>query len=435
MSWAAVERYARPFVLPRWLEAWRVRNARRKALRPQAQVLHGPRRLYIDLAVICKHDAATGIQRTVRAVALQLLSAPPAGWDVIPVAATRKRPYHRISWPPQSPARREHSAIEGRPGDVFLGLDFALDTVRYHSDHLANFRQDGGQLWFVMYDLLPALHPYWFSDKLVVRYRKWLSVLASQADGFFCISSPVESELRAELTRSYGLVDGFRTHVLPMGADLSASQPSHGLPEGFGSFLEGLREEPAALMVGTLEPRKGHSDVLDAFDLLWKSGGAHRLVIVGQPGWKTDELQTRVSQHPQLGKRLFWLSRASDEALGLLYEVCHGLIAASYAEGFGLPVVEALRHGKPVLARTLPVFQLHDGHGVTLFPATASTAELANCIGDWMQGKHPLAAAPAGPATATWADTAQSIMSALEPALTQAGSAHPPDAPAIKPWQ
>jgi glycosyltransferase involved in cell wall biosynthesis len=423
MNWAAIQRYTQPFVLPRWLETWRVRSARRKCPLPPNVPIEGPRRLYIDVSVISKHDAATGIQRTVRAVAHQLLSAPPAGWDVIAVGATRKRPYHRISWPPEAQARQELAPIIGRPGDVFLGLDFALDTVRVHSHHLADFKHHGGQLWFLMYDLLPAQHPHWFSDKLIVRYRKWLGVLASQADGFYCISPPVESELKAELERSYALVEGFRTHVLPMGADLGASRPSRGLPEGFDRFVESLRADPAALMVGTLEPRKGHSDVLDAFDLLWESGAPNSLVIVGQPGWKTEELQARLSRHPQLGKRLFWLSQASDEALGLLYESCHGVIAASYAEGFGLPVIETLRHGKPVLARALPVFQLHNCQGVTYFPTAASRAELAEYVSEWIRRQHPAAPAPAS--MATWADTARSIMSALDPASLQAIPPHP----------
>lgn len=411
MSWAAVERYAQRYVSPRWLQAWRVRNARSSLPAAPASAAHHPRRLYVDVSVISKHDAGTGIQRFVRAVASQMLADPPAGWQVVMVGATRKRAYHPVSWPDRlAPPGKD--AIEARPGDVFLGLDFALDTVRFHQDQLAAFKRQGGRLWFVMYDLLPAQRPDWFSDKMVVRYRKWLGVLAALADGFCCISSPVEDELRRELVRSYALDHGFRSLVLPMGWDLAGSQPSTGIPAQFDVLLRQLAGQPTALMVGTLEPRKGHADVLAAFELLWGQGQQVNLVIVGRPGWKTEQLQAALRDHAQAGSRLFWLPDASDEALGALYEACNGVIAASFAEGFGLPVVEALGHGKPVLARALPVFLLHQARGVQYFDVDATPAALAKSVQEWLAATWDLApVAPAG--IVTWADTTRAILAAL----------------------
>ncbi|MFN0630266.1 glycosyltransferase, partial [Bacillus anthracis] len=67
-------------------------------------------------------------------------------------------------------------------------------------------------------------------------------------------------------------------------------------------MLSILKQRPSFLMVGTLEPRKGHAQVLDAFENLWKGGANLNLVIVGKVGWMVDLLVQRLCSHPELGK-------------------------------------------------------------------------------------------------------------------------------------
>ena len=144
MIWSAIQRRMQPNISPRWLEAWRVQRARQRLSARPAVAGNKQRRLFVDVSVISKHDAGTGIQRIVRAVASHLLASPPSGWEVYPVSATRKRPYHLISWPSVETSVK-NECVTGQPGDVFLGLDFALDTVRFHNRELADFKQRGGQ--------------------------------------------------------------------------------------------------------------------------------------------------------------------------------------------------------------------------------------------------------------------------------------------------
>ena len=110
-------------------------------------------------------------------------------------------------------------------------------------------------------------------------------------------------------------------------------------------------------MVGTLEPRKGHRIALDAFEALWADGLDVCLVIAGKHGWGVDHLAEAIRTHREFGKRLFWHERVDDAGLAQLYSDCDGLIAASFAEGFGLPIVEAGYFGKPVIASDIPVFR------------------------------------------------------------------------------
>ncbi|MDD3800322.1 MAG: glycosyltransferase, partial [Novosphingobium sp.] len=364
------------------------------------------------------HDAGTGIQRVVRALALAL-PEKDARWDVRFVSARRKRRYHCIAWPDRSHFI-EAEEMRARPGDVFVGLDYSLDAVRRHRSQLARFRREGGSLWFLVHDLLPLNRPEWFSRNTVIRYRAWLGILARIAEGFLCNSPQTEIELKDALADVHGLTDGYRTQVLPMGhaiidegSDGGTDRATVAAPPPAPRFDTST---PFALMVGTLEPRKGHGDVLAAFDVLWRQGRSDRLVLVGRLGWQVDALRDMILAHPELGRRLLWFDDVEDAELLGIYATCTGVIIASHGEGFGLPLIEALARGRPVLARDLPVFRMHEGLGVHFFPVDSTARDLAEATRAW------LVAAEAGAITVTppsgnWREAAALMLRAMEPLL------------------
>jgi len=336
------------------------------------------RRLFIDLAVISKDDAGTGIQRVVRALALALAEDHGSGWDIQFVAANRYSSYHCIAWPNHDPAFVS-SPMEGRPGDVFVGLDFSLDTVRCHRRQLARFRRDGGRLWFLVHDLLPLDYPQWFSRNATIRYRAWLDIIAGMADGFLCNSAQTEQELKNTLDQRYGLAVGYSTAVLPMGYDISQTMVNQrAVNDAAGVRFYG--DHAFYLMVGTLEPRKGHALVIAAFEEIWATGGMQRLMLVGRAGWHVEGLCDYVVNHAEFGKRLLWFDDVDDGELEHIYKACEAVIIASYAEGFGLPLIEALGYKKPVLARDIPIFRVHEASGVRYFSKQANPHELRLCI-------------------------------------------------------
>nr|WP_246331859.1 glycosyltransferase [Brevundimonas mediterranea] len=167
-------------------------------------------------------------------------------------------------------------------------------------------------------------------------------------------------------------------------------------------------------MVGTLEPRKGHQGVLDAFDRLWREGFVGNLVIVGRAGWKVASLLERLRAHPEHGKRLHWLDNASDETLMRLYEASDGVLLASFAEGFGLPLTEALRYRKPVLARDLAVFCRHSSSGIRYFPVQADTIAMASAISAWVEEIQSGAIVVRPGCDTDWRDSICSLLSALD---------------------
>ena len=170
--------------------------------------------------------------------------------------------------------------------------------------------------------------------------------------------------------------------------------------------------EPFSLMVGTLEPRKGHADILSAFSELWQQGSEERLVLVGRMGWKIEDLRDAIRSHPEHGGKLLWFDDVEDLELERIYQACQGVIIGSHAEGFGLPLIEALGHGKPVLARDLPIFRIHEHGGVRYFPADGAAVVVAGFVREWVKDVR------AGRITVTapdkdWKASAKAVLSAI----------------------
>lgn len=314
-------------------------------------------RLLVDVSAIIQHDAETGIQRVVRAVWAELRRRTGQGFAVVPVFATNDRGYcyAPMDFLERGICNSPGEAVSACPGDHFLGLDLSAHLLPKYRRQLRAWKAHGASIHLVVYDLLPLQRPQWFNPAATNHFRKWFDVLRQEADQAICISDQVARDLRQHLgtptTPSIGR--------LQMGSDITASLPSKGVSWEVARVVEQVRSRPAILMVGTVEPRKGYDVALDAFEHLWADQPllAPDLIIVGKSGWKTTGLQNRIRSHPELGRRLHWLDRVSDEGLCQLYDSCRGLFMTSHGEGFGLPLIEAAMHRRPVLARDLPVFR------------------------------------------------------------------------------
>lgn len=344
------------------------------------------KRILVDVSTLAFLDARTGIQRVVKSILKQWLMHPPAGFIVEPVYAELDKPGYRY-------ARKfatsfldiwdgwlEDDAVEPYPGDIFIGLDLHLIVVPQQSAVLQEWRQRGVSICFVVYDLLPVTLPEFFLPEARKSYQSWFQAVA-QFDGLICISRSVAEECYNWLQ----YVGPERQRALPidwfhLGADADGSIQSGGLPHDSSSMVQQLRAARSFLMVGTIEPRKGHRHILAAFEKLWDRDDSLNLVIVGKLGWMMDEFAEEMRSHPQFNSRLFWLETVTDEYLELIYSACQCLIAASEGEGFGLPLVEAARHDMPVLARNIPVFREVGGAAAAYFPDTDDPIVIADAI-------------------------------------------------------
>ena len=359
--------------------------------------LRGRKQLLVDVSELSQHDAQTGCQRVTRSVVLELLKNPPEGYRVEPVYATDAEPGYRYSQAFTSrllgqPTLGENAPIDFAPGDIFFGLDYQAHVVPAQREFLLGLKRTGIVCRFLVHDVLPVSMPDYFPPGTELGFRNWLSTLAL-FDGVICVSASTAESLRAWYDEHVPNLDqDFRFDWVHNGADIENSAPTLGMPDDAASVLAQLDQRPSFLMVGTIEPRKGYAQTLAAFEVLWAKGFDANFVIVGKQGWNTANLAAHLDEHPERGRRLFWLAGISDQYLETLYAAADCLIAASEGEGFGLPLIEAARHKLPILARDISVFREVAGEHASYFSGPAP-GDLAQAIEDWLSlyqaGRHP----------------------------------------------
>jgi glycosyltransferase involved in cell wall biosynthesis len=378
----------------------------------------GFRRILYDITLFAESDARTGIERVVRSILLQLIRKPPAGFHVEPIRIegnklrfARAALAQRVGIPadilPDSP-------VDADLGDIYVAAEWAADRLPQAVDWLLDFRRRGGRVVAFIYDLLPLQYPNYFPSYISPIAQHWFNTVLRVTDHLLCDSRCVAADVirygNALFTRKNDpiYVDYFRPS-----ADLKLGIPTMGVPDNARYLLGVFRRRKTFLMVGTIEPRKGHLQTIQAFQCLWKQGVDVNLVIVGRKGWSVNDVERAIRNSPERNRRLFWLNNVSDEFLGSIYGHATALIAASRAEGFGLPLIEAAAHGVPLIVRDIPVFrEVAETHAYYFVGSTAEA--LAQEIREWL-GLYEAGNAPDSSKieTCSWEATVDHIFAAI----------------------
>ena len=393
-----------------------------------------PRQLLVDVTNIVRTDLGTGIERVVRMQLLELLRHARSGFRVEPVYLSHQGGRCHYRYAQQyackllgiAPVTHSDAALDINPGDVFYAPDFAPAATleATHAGIYTEWRARGVSVNFLIHDLLPVLQPAFFPPGAEHGHAAWLACIADNADRLVCISAAVANDMQAWM-RARGQHDGRRPslHVVHHGADIGPACAVAAPPARDAQLLAQLAAAPSFLMVGTIEPRKGHLQSLDAFEQLWRDGEQVNLVIVGNEGWKPlanaerrtiPKIVERLEHHPELGKRLFWLKGIDDALLQQVYQASACLLASSEGEGFGLPLIEAAHYGLPVIARDIPVFR-EVGRDSAFYFSGAAAEPLAAAVRDWLAlraaGSHPRSETMG---FCSWRENAQALLAVLD---------------------
>jgi len=364
--------------------------------------------LFIDVSATWRNDLKAGIDRVSRSLVLALIQNPPKGFRAEPVYLDEKnRHWHyryarsyTLSLLACPDTWIQDAPVEMQAGDRLFCPDLTggIMVAAQKTGLFEKIRNIGVEIIFTVFDLLPLLRPDVFPPGADKEFHKWLSAVCMSAHRVVCISRSVAKELYDW----YAADPAFFCLPLPkidwfhLGADLDASFPSSGMPKSADKIVKKIKSCPCFLMVGTIEPRKGHLQTIAAFDRLWAAGGEANLVIVGKQGW-TDlpdnhrrtipKILDTIQHHPLQNKHLFWLEGISDQYLEKVYAAADCLIASSEAEGFGLPLIEAAQHCLPVIARDIPVFREVAGDHAFYFSGP-DPEDLSKAVVCWLDLYH-----------------------------------------------
>jgi len=239
-------------------------------------------------------------------------------------------------------------AIVFAPGDVLFcpGFWHEMDFSAYRQASAA-----GAEIVFLVHDILPALLPSFYQYPWRLKFERALIQAVALGGHFYAVSGQSLNDLHA-FARWHG--PEVRGSVAYNGFDPADGQGAVETAALSDAHRAVLARRPW-LMVGTVEPKKGHRDAVAAFEQLWRAGYDRPLVIIGRRGWMSEDMLEIICGSPWYGQRLFWHQDLGDAAVAAHYAGAHALLFASLAEGFGLPPLEAATRGLPVLARDIPV--------------------------------------------------------------------------------
>lgn len=220
-----------------------------------------------------------------------------------------------------------------------------------HDHWAADLRAAGVRPLVVVHDLIPITHPQFCRAGEAQRHIRRMRHALAWAGALVTNSAATRDALTTWAVQSgLPLPPLAVAHLGPGGASVAASTAADEPP---------LRQ-PYFVCLGTLEPRKNHGLLLMVWQRLLERHGAAaapRLVLVGQRGWEIDHVGRLLDRTPGLREAVIELPRCDDASLRRWLAHARALLFPSFAEGYGMPMVEALAQGSPVIASDLAAFQ------------------------------------------------------------------------------
>jgi alpha-1,2-rhamnosyltransferase len=237
-----------------------------------------------------------------------------------------------------------------KPDDVLFLPDSIHNTYLFKSMY-KNVPPEMTLILFV-HDIIAIKYSMLFEKSFHSNFKTNYDMLTSRVDSVICSTKTVMHDV-IEYNKQYA--KEIKYDYAYLGSDFRTLANKAGSVRA--DLIKIMSVTSNYLMVGTIEPRKNHLYVLDVFQKLWEDGAEVSLCLVGRLGWLYDEIINKIKANKYLNNKLFFFSDLNDDELAYCYEKSSALIFASLSEGFGLPLVEAMHFGKPVLASDIPVFR------------------------------------------------------------------------------
>ncbi|MDO9711999.1 glycosyltransferase family 4 protein [Paracraurococcus lichenis] len=231
--------------------------------------------------------------------------------------------------------------IRGTRNPVFLLVSHrALDR---HAP-IAALRRAGARFVPLIHDLIPLTHPEYTRAPQIGRHAARIATVAELADGIIVNSTATESTLVR--------------HLLPHGRALP---PIAVAPLGIRPLARpaaDLPTEPYFVCLGTVEPRKNHHLLLHLWrELAVESRDGPRLLLCGRRGWENENVLDLLERCDALRGLVFEMGSLPDREVTALLAGARALLFPTFAEGYGLPLAEALALGVPAICSDLPALR------------------------------------------------------------------------------
>lgn len=323
-------------------------------------------RIYIDLSNLMKVDFITGIQRVVREITVRMLEVTSVELtlmvysfqkDAFQILDNEKFKDYFINHLGEKENILTSRCIgftEIPNGAIFFDIDSVWNGRLKRNYLFPILKQKGVKIVTQLYDLIPITHPQFCHENTTMNFMLYVGANIKYAD-LVITSAQATTQALNDLTDRLGL-ERKKSVVVPLGCDFT-NREDVSSEDDVDPAVKEVANGRYILMVGTIEPRKNHSLVIDALEGGLADMGI-KAIFAGRIGWNVADLEKRMKNHELYNKSLFFVERPNDATVDYLYKNAFVVAFPTFNEGFGLPMIEAFGRQTPVVASDIGV--LHE---------------------------------------------------------------------------
>ena len=383
---------------------------------------------YIDVSVLMITTFVTGIQRVTREVSLKLIEREPSEIRLLQYSVgdesfhiiDNDRFYNYFEYGKGSKHRivsKDTVDIHNvRGGDIWFDLDASWMGKVKRSWLLPILKNQGCRIIGHIYDIISVTHPQYCMEQGVYYFADYIGAHLLYDSEMIVNAEATLNEL--ERLAKKAAVSLPKCNVVYLGANFDKTDEID-ISQVSPSIATRIRHRKYILMVGTLEPRKNHKLVLDAYDGRCFDGGTKSLreqgydiIMAGYLGWNMKNFYDRLINHPDYNKRIFHFEGLGDIDISYLYKNCEYLVFSSYTEGFGLPIIEAINKGARVVCADVPVLREIGGNKCLWFKQD-DAQDLASVIEKDVASGKPIITEKVDINAFSWNNTTEEILKIL----------------------
>lgn len=249
--------------------------------------------------------------------------------------------------------------------DMFFDIDSVWNNRMRRSFLLPILKLQGVMIVVHIFDIIPILNPQYCDDLTTIRFMDYLGAHLLHADMIIANTHSTIHDIET-LSENIGSKK-MECACVPLGANFLNTEISEGYQNNVDQTAVAIAQKCYLLMVGTIEPRKNHEFILDAYENVLRKEG-FSLVIAGRHGWNVDRLMLRIRGMQKDDDHFLYLDSTNDETINYLYKHAFFTVFPTQNEGFGLPIIESILHKTPVLATDIPVLREVGGDLCDYYP-------------------------------------------------------------------
>ena len=236
-----------------------------------------------------------------------------------------------------------------------------------------------------IYDILPITDPQWFKDYMVHTFKRNFNLAWNYAELLIVNCAHTKSEIETYIAKNKEIFGNNSPQIKQVNLwSVAAPKPEISIGNHATSIQATnlfSNSDPILLLLSTVDPRKGHQELIRSAMQVWSEGVEFNLLFVGRLGWISNSFKSEFQEFLKIEKgRALWVSNVNDDELERYMSASNILISPSLGEGFGLPIAEALQRDLPVLANGIKPYKELFGSYVVLYGVNETFYSLTDAL-------------------------------------------------------